>query len=124
MKLEVIVEDRIYQIEISAEVMAEGEEFFQKMDRDMNGGWQMGPEFVEHPDATQRCQIAANKLMVSIGAENSLMAELMAGYILKRLPGVTSVTADTDGEMLNTEFRFAGDTGNARRMSSKQPFNE
>src|SRR5512139_2360461 len=124
MKLEVIIEDRIYHVGISEEVAREGEEFFQKMDRDMNRGWQMGPEFVENPDVTQRCQIAANKMMVAIGAENSLMAELMAGYILKRLPGVTSVSVDTDGEMLNTEFRFASGTGSPRCAPSKQPFNE
>jgi len=124
MKLEVIIEDRIYHIEISDEVLQEGEEFFRKMDADMSRGWQMGPEFVEHPDVMQRCQIAANKLMVSIGAENSLMAELMAGYILRRLPGVVSVTADTDGEMLNTEFRFAAGAGSIKTGSTKQPSNE
>ncbi len=124
MKLEVIVEDSIYHIKISEEVIKDGEEFFQKMDRDMNHGWQMGPEFVEQPDALQRCQIAANKLMVSIGAENTLMSELMAGYILKRLPGVASVTIDTDGEMLNTEFSFGDDSRNIEATSPRRPIDE
>lgn len=124
MKLEVIIEDRIYQINIPEEVIEDGEEFFQKMDRDMNFGWQMGPEFVEQPDTMQRCQIAANKLMVSISAENSLMSELMAGYILKRLPGVVSVTIDTSGEMLNTEFSFRDGMRNTEPTSPKQSLNQ
>ena len=32
------------------------------------------------------------------------MLMLMAGYILSRLPGVTDVRIDTNGEMLETEF--------------------
>jgi len=34
------------------------------------------------------------------------MATLMAGYILKRLPGVTGVRIDTAGEMLHTELLY------------------
>jgi len=106
MKLDVIIDGRTHRIEVPQAVLDEGGAFFQKMDRDMDSGWQMGPEFVESPDATQRCQIAANKLLVSVSAQNKLLVELMAGYILKRLPGVEIVDIDTSGEMLNTEFMF------------------
>jgi hypothetical protein len=34
------------------------------------------------------------------------MITLMAGYILKRLPGVTGVRIDTGGEMLHTEMLY------------------
>jgi hypothetical protein len=85
-------------------MLAEARAFYQKMDRDMDGGWQMGPEYVENPDRVQRCQIAANKLLTSLSAANETMVTLMAGYILTRLPNVNGVDIDTNGEMLNTRF--------------------
>jgi hypothetical protein len=106
MKLDVIIDGRTHRIDVPQDMLDEGETFFQKMDADMGSGWQMGPEFVESPDVTQRCQIAANKLLVSVSAQNKLLVELMAGYILKRLPGIKTVEIDTGGEMLNTDFIF------------------
>lgn len=106
MKLDAVIDDRTHRIDIPAEMLDEGEEFFAKMDRDMDRGWQMGPEFVEHPDTVQRCQIVANKLLTSHAVENRLMVQLMAAYIVKRLPNVKVVNIDTDGEMLHTEFLY------------------
>ena len=106
MKLNVIVDDRAYAVDVPSLMLHEAEEFFRKMDRDMDRGWQMGPEFIENPDKLQRCQIAANKLLTSLSGANETMATLMAGYILKRLPGVTGVRIDTAGEMLHTEMLY------------------
>lgn len=110
MKLDVIIDDQTHCIEIPADMLNDAEEFFRKMDRDMDGGWQMGPEFIEKPDISQRCQIVANKLLVSVSAQNRLLVQLMAGYILKRLPGIHAVNIDTAGEMLNTELVFHSGT--------------
>ena len=115
MKLDVIIDSKTHRIDVPQDILDEGEPFFQKMDLDMNSGWQMGPEFVESPDTVQRCQIAANKLLVSVSAQNKLLVELMAGYILKRLPGIKSVEIDTGGEMLNTEFTFEENARSAPR---------
>lgn len=110
MKLDVIIDDKTHSIEIPADMLSDAEEFFRKMDSDMDRGWQMGPEFIEKPDTRQRCQIAANKLLVSVSAQNALLVQLMAGYILKRLPGIRTVNIDTSGEMLNTELLFDTNT--------------
>ena len=115
MNLDVIIDSRTHRIEVPQDMLDEGEAFFQKMDRDMDGGWQMGSEFVESPDTAQRCQVAANKLLVSVSAQNKLLVQLMAGYILKRMPGVKSVEIDTAGEMLNTEFIFEENARSAPR---------
>ncbi|MBI3546745.1 MAG: hypothetical protein HY081_09180, partial [Gammaproteobacteria bacterium] len=106
MKLKVIVDERAYSVDVPPAMLQQAEDFFTKMDRDMDRGWQMGPEFIESPDQMQRCQIAANKLLTSISSTNETMVLLMAGYILKRLPGVTGVDIDTAGEMLHTEMIF------------------
>ena len=106
MKLDVIIDSKNHRIDVPQEMLDEGEEFFRKMDLDMDGGWQMGPEFVESPDPAQRCQIAANKLLISVSAQNQLLVQLMAAYILRRMPNIKAVEIDTTGEMLNTELVF------------------
>jgi hypothetical protein len=106
-KLNVTLADKAFAVELPEAALQAAEEFYRKMDRDMDRGWQMSREFVEHPDVTQRCQIAANRLMTSMSGGNTTMVELMAGYILTRLPGVTGVDIDTAGEMSETEFSFA-----------------
>jgi len=126
MKLKVIIDDNVRQIDVPTDMLDEAEEFFGKMDRDMDRGWRMGPEFIENPDQINRCQIAANKLLTSLSASNTKVAILMAGYILKRLPGVTGVRIDTGGEMLNTEMilepdRDSGNAGGSTVPQSGRP---
>lgn len=105
-RLTVVVDERVLAVEVPQDMLDEAAGFFQKMDRDMDCGWQMGPEFIEAPDRTQRCQVAANKLLVSLSGANETMVQLMAGYILSRLPRVSTVNIDTDGEMQNTRFEY------------------
>lgn len=104
--LNVTLHDKTYAVQVPDEMIADAEGFFRKMDRDMDRGWQMSRDFIENPDRTQRAQIAAHRLMLAMSAGKDAMVQLMAGYILKRLPGVTGVVVDTDGEMLNTEIIF------------------
>lgn len=114
MKLHIIVDNQSRPLDVPDELIREAEDFFARLDQDMARGWRMGPEFVEHPDKINRCQIAANKLLVALSTENKRVLLLMAGYILSRLPGVTGVRIDTGGEMLNTEFLYeSGDAASA-----------
>jgi hypothetical protein len=105
-KLAITVDDRTRTLDVSEQFVREAEGFFRKMDRDMDAGWQIGPEWIERPDTTQRCQIAADRLLGSLSVASETTAALMAGYIVARLPGVTEVLIDTHGEPLHTEFRF------------------
>lgn len=102
MKLKIIIEDQARDLDVPETMLAEGEEFYIKMDRDMDRGWQMGPDFVEQPDQVQRCQIAADKILTAIDTENHGLLMLMAGYILSRAPGVQTVDINTSGEMAET----------------------
>jgi len=104
MQLTLLIEDKTHTINVPDQILVEGEDFFQTMDNDMDRGWQMSREWVECPDLTQRCQIAADKMLSAISSENETVLMLMAGYILKRMPQVKSVRIDTNGEMLETEF--------------------
>ena len=107
MRLKVDAAGKQLALEVAPSMLVEAEPFFAKMDRDMDGGWRMGPEWVEQPDQVQRCQIAADKLLGALSSANQDLALLMAAYILKRLPSVTGVQIDTGGEPLSTQFLFA-----------------
>jgi hypothetical protein len=102
--LKIVIEKNIYSIDVPADIMQDGAEFFEKMDTDMKKGWQMNREWVENPTVLQRCQIAADRIADSINAENETLSYLMAGYIVTRMPEVKEVHIDTEGEMSETQF--------------------
>lgn len=104
MILEVYVENNMLQVEVPQQILAEADEFFAMMDRDMDRGWKMGPQYVENPDPTQRAQIAADKMLTAIETENKRLLAMMAAYIVHKLPGVKAVKIATDGDPQESEF--------------------
>ncbi len=107
MRFKVIIGDDVYAVEVPAHVLEDGAAFFAKLDRDMDQGWQMSREYVERPDQTQRCQIAADRLLTSVMNNNEATATMMAAYIVTRTPGVIGVDVDTTGETQNTKLLYA-----------------
>lgn len=104
MKIRVTIGDQSKVVEIPETVLTDGKPFFDKMDKDMDRGWQIGADYVEKPDQIQRCQIAADKVLDAIGAHNENLKLLMLGYILDRKPAVSEIVVDTGGELMNTEI--------------------
>ncbi|OGA74744.1 MAG: hypothetical protein A3G27_09155 [Betaproteobacteria bacterium RIFCSPLOWO2_12_FULL_66_14] len=107
MRFKVVIGEQVYAIEVPEELMRESAEFHDKLDRDMDQGWQMSREFVARPDRLQRCQIVADRLLTSVMNGNQATAMLMAGYIALRMPGAIGVDIDASGEMRNTELLYA-----------------
>jgi hypothetical protein len=106
MILKAIIEDQEYSLNVPESVLVDGEEYFARLDADMDTGWQMSREWVDKPNQVERCQIVANKLLTALEKENHKLGMLMAGYILSRMPRVESVELDTHGEIQNTQFAF------------------
>lgn len=104
MLLNVIINEETYPVTVPDDMLVDAEDVFQKMDADMDLGWQMSRKWVDHPNTLQRCQIAADRLLTAIENENQKLAALMAGYILKRMPGISAVDIDTSGDMTETEI--------------------
>ena len=104
MILKLVVGEQTYAVDVTDTRLVEAEDFFQKIDRDMDRGWQMSRQWVDHPDTVQRCQILADKALTALHKRNRQMVELAAAYILKRLPGVTCADIATDGDMTQTRF--------------------
>ena len=104
MLLKVIYDEQIFNITVPDFVVAEGEEYFKKLDSDLDRGYQMSRTWVEKPNTEQRCQIAADKLLTALHHDRQQLGEMMAGYILTRMPGVSQIKMDTSGDMLLHEF--------------------
>lgn len=104
MILKVIVDEQVYPVKVPDAIVAEGEEFFSKIDSDMDKGWQMSRDWVDKPTLEQRCQIVGDKMLTAMDHDNRKLMVLLCGYILARVPGVTGIRIDANGEMQGTEL--------------------
>ncbi|HFD81519.1 MAG TPA: hypothetical protein ENK05_14195 [Gammaproteobacteria bacterium] len=104
MILKLVVDDQTYHIEVPEEMLERAAEFYAKMDADMDRGWQMSRFWVDKPDLYQRCQIVADRVLGAMHSEKKDMMQLMAGYILSRVPQVQEVVVDTTGDITMTEI--------------------
>ena len=106
MELKLVIDDQEFTLQVLGALVTQAEDFFAKMDSDMDQGWQMGREWVAQPDRLQRCQVVANKLVTALETENHDLGRLMAAYIISRAPEIESIEPDIHGEPLNTIFHF------------------
>ena len=98
------IDDKSYVLNVPEALSLEAVEFFEKMDKDMNCGWQMSRWWVPDPDRDQRCQIVADKLLTAMQQDNNEFALLMAAYILHNKPETRRIKVNTDGEIQGNEF--------------------
>ena len=104
MKLNIIVDGRTNTFEVPDSILVEAKDYFDKLDADMDRGWQMSRDWVESPNAEQRCQIAADKILTAIDTDNEKLLMLMAAYILHTMSGAKTVNIDNTGDMNETEI--------------------
>ena len=104
MILKLTIGDQTYDIDVPPQIIEEAQDFYAKMDADMDRGWQMSRFWVENPDLYQRCQIVSDKILGAFHTENKNMVLMMSGYILSRVPHVEEVVVDTSGDITLTEI--------------------
>ena len=104
MKISVEIDDMSYSLDVPDELSTEAADFFVRMDRDMDGGWQMSRWWVPDPDPTQRCQIVADKLLTALQKNNRDAALMMCANILSKKPSVRRIRINTEGEIQGNEF--------------------
>ena len=104
MRVNVEIDDKSYELNVPEALMLEAADFFEKMDNDMNCGWQMSRWWVPDPDVTQRCQIVADKLLTAMQQNNEEFAMLMAAYILRNKPETRRIRLNIEGEIQGNEF--------------------
>lgn len=99
MELIIVVDEHEHKLEIDLNLIEQAESFFQKMDADMDKGYQMSRTWVDNPDIKQRCQIVADRLYTALGQNNESATHMMAAYILSRAPRVKRIVINTEGDM-------------------------
>jgi hypothetical protein len=104
MLLKVVVDEQLYELNVPDQLIRDAGEFFDQMDRDLDGGVQMSREWVDRPNREQRCQVVGNKLLTALENGNDRLGRLTAGYLLSRMPDLDTVELDTSGEIQNTAF--------------------
>ena len=70
MILKVVIEDQIYPITVPQQIISEAGEFFDRIDKDMDNGWQMSREWAQNPNQEQRCQIVGDKMLTALHIDN------------------------------------------------------
>ncbi|MCB1775483.1 MAG: hypothetical protein KDI88_17855 [Gammaproteobacteria bacterium] len=98
MILKVVIDDQLLELNVPEAFIEQAQDFFARMDADMDAGWQVDREWVEQPGTLLRAQIAANKLLTALDNEDHKLGRLMAGYIISRVPDVESVELNPAGE--------------------------
>ena len=98
MILNVVIDDQLIELNVPASFIEQAEDFFARMDADMDRGWQVNREWVEKPDAELRALIAADKLLTALENEDDKLGRMMAGYIASRIPDVEQVELNPAGE--------------------------
>lgn len=106
MELKVIIDDTELTLNVPQELVERATEVFDRMDRDMDRGWQMGRDWVENPNLEDRLRIVGDKLLSALEREEHEVGRLMAAYLLNRAPTLDRLTLDTGGEPARTELRF------------------
>ena len=107
MILKLVIQEQVYPVTVPDDIVSDAEDFFSKLDRDMDKGWQMSREWVDNPNREQRCQIVGDRMLTAMHNDNKEMMLLLSAYVLARVPGVKEIHIDTNGEMLETELVVA-----------------
>ena len=104
MVLQIQIDDKTFPLEVSKKLLEQADDFFARLDSDMDAGWQMSREWVGSPDTLQRCQIVADRLLTAMHTGNRSLVYLAAAYIVKRMKNIRAVNIDTTGDMTQTTF--------------------
>ncbi len=107
-QFDVFIESDQYTVSIDYSDVERGMGFFASMDKDMDGGWRMGPEYVHEPSLLQRSQIVAERLMLALEGHNASLKVAMAAYIVWRVPNIKELHIDTSGDPSLTEIITRG----------------
>ena len=97
-------DDKTYDLDVPDALIKDADDFFQKMDTDMDEGWQISQKWVDKPNQTQRLQIVADKILSAFHDENEQLILMMAAYILSRKPDARQINIDTSGNINETEI--------------------
>ena len=103
--LQVTYDDKSFDLDIPEALINDADELYKSLDQDMDKGWQLSRQWVDKPDAFERCQIVADQMLNAFHDENEEMILLLGGYICSRLPQAKKVIIDTSGDITLTDIQ-------------------
>lgn len=106
MILNIRIDDQLQSLEVPDDIVLQARDFFNKIDEDMDKGWQMSQQWVDKPSVEQRCQIAGNKILTALDSKKSKLIIMMAAYVLFKLPNLKLLDISTNGDMFETYFEY------------------
>lgn len=106
MILKAIVDEQLFELNLPASFMEKAQEFFEKMDTDLDKGWQVDREWYDDVSPLMRTQIVADKLLTALENEDDKLGRMMAGYIIFKNPGIDSIELSTQGETRDHQVHF------------------
>jgi hypothetical protein len=118
MILKVQIDDQLLELNVPEAFIEQAEDFFARMDADMDQGWQVDREWVEQPDQMLRGQIAANKLFTALENEDHKLGRLMAGYIVSRIPNIDTVELNPAGETRDHRINLSDGAGSTEPQNT------
>jgi hypothetical protein len=118
MILKVTLADQLLELNVPDEFLAQAADFFDKMDADMDRGWQVNREWFDKPDPYLRGQIAADKLLTALENEDYKLGRMMAGYIAARFPQIERVELSEQGETRDHELKMQAGAESAPAIPS------
>ena len=65
-EVKIILGENSYPLKIRSKIVSDAQDYFNKLDADMNKGWKMSKSWVDNPNQVQRCQIVADRLFTSV----------------------------------------------------------
>jgi hypothetical protein len=110
MILKVVIDNQLLELNVPEAFIAQAQDFFAKMDADMDRGWQVNRDWVEMPEPMLRAQIAADKLLTALENEDHKLGRLMAGYIVSRIPNIDTIELKPAGETRDHQINIAEPT--------------
>lgn len=81
-------------------------EYLDKMDSDMDGGFKLGDEQIDKPDAKDRAKFVAMTLIHSLDADNEQMIVATCAYLATREASLVEVRANAEGDNMMLDLVY------------------
>ena len=96
-------------------------EYLDKMDQEMDSGFELAGEQVEKPDLLQRAQFVAGYLAQAIFGENDQMIAASCSWIAVRLPDLKQVKILQDDDQISIDLVFDEERVNQVKVDLNMP---
>jgi len=107
MKLTVFINNEpVIEYDRNMRLPGKQRQYLDKMDADMDTGFELGGEQIDKPDDKDRAKFVAMTLVQSIEANNEPMIVATCAYLASRQSSLKEVRADQDGDNMMMDLVY------------------